>query len=85
MPPFGEVCVCVTLQIIQILLDFSGLLVSQQGVQAVVSCPWTNEDGLTTGEARRDAFLCTCNFPLSVWQEAKPRTSMLRCFVMLPK
>ena len=40
----------------------------RQGVQAVVSCPWTNEDGLTTGEARRDAFSCTCrpNFnPLS--------------------
>ena len=28
--------------------------------RAGVSCPWTNEDGLATGEARRDAFLCTC-------------------------
>ena len=61
------------------------LFILQQGVQAVVSCPWTNEDGLTTGEARRDAFLCTCNFPLSGWQEAKPRTSTLRCFVMILK
>ena len=64
----AAMCVCVTLGVIGILLDlmwpFSyafGFLV--QGVQAVVSCPWTNEDGLTTGEARRDAFLCTCNFP----------------------
>ena len=32
--------------------------------QAVVSRPWTNEDGLTTRDARRDAFLRTCVFKL---------------------
>ena len=47
-----------------IFLGFSIHLRSvPQGAQAVVSWPWTNEDGLATGEARRDAFLCTCISP----------------------
>ena len=44
---------CVTLGIAGILLDCLNLFCKAQGVQAVVSWPWTNEDGLTTGEARR--------------------------------
>ena len=50
--------------------------VFQQGVQAVVSWPWTNEDGLTFGEARRDAFLCTCSFTraISFWTLLVTRT-----------
>ena len=52
----SSVCVCVCQ-----LLSQRGCT-DLQGVQAVVSWPWTNEDGLTTGEARRGAFSCTCNF-----------------------
>ena len=72
LPPLGEACVCHPWS-----HRDAFAFVLPQGVQAVVSCPWTNEDGLTTGEARRDAFLCTFNIPLSVWREAKPRTSRI--------
>ena len=55
------VCVCVFVCLCVEPLESQGSRwFSKQGVQAVVSCPWTNEDGLTTGEARRDAFSCTC-------------------------
>ena len=58
------VCVCVSTPVPK-EFDHTKELFNQlysfpAGVQAIVSGPSTNENGRTAGEARRDAFLCTC-------------------------
>ena len=76
-------CVCVTLGIIGILLDFSGLpfcFISQQGVAAGTRVCHQRRHSRFPGDTGTDHPSVPAIFLFSEWHEAKPRTSQVATF-----